>query len=626
MNGPFLRQEIEPLIASGDHKTAARLLTELWTQEKSFSSASFLISYYEQLRPELSLLSCRLAILRSFTVEPMVPLLRAAAFSAGIDLALHLSDFNAYAQEILDPQSALYAFSSDAVILALQTRDVAPDLWHDFSALTADQVQAAIARVTAEFRNWVRSLRNHSEAHLVIHNLEQPTIPNRGVLDGRSADGQNAAIQQINRQVQEIACGYPGVYVLDYNGLVARYGRAYWHDERKWLTVRLPIAAQNLNHLVNEWLRFLCPLTGKLAKALVVDLDNTLWGGVIGEDGMAGIHLGNEYPGAAFQELQRALLDLHHRGILLAICSKNNRDDAMEALQNHPGMLLKTAHFAAMRINWSDKAQNLREIAGELNIGVDSLAFLDDNSFEREEVTRQLPEVCVIDLPRDPMDFARAVRECPLFERLSLSAEDQQRGTYYQSQREREQLEQSASSREDFYRSLLQEAEIAPLTNSSLARIAQLTNKTNQFNLTTRRYTEQQISQMASSPGWHCFSIRLYDRFGDNGVVGVAITHQQGTTCEIDTLLLSCRVIGRTVESAFLAFLAAHARKLGADHLQGWFFPTKKNAPARDFYSHHGFQVLQQDGDRTFWGLDIAKNPVPCPEWVKLRIVNGVIG
>jgi len=626
MNGPFLRQEIEPLIASGDHKTAARLLTELWTQEKSFSSASFLISYYEQLRPELSLLSCRLAILRSFTVEPMVPLLRAAAFSAGIDLALHLSDFNAYAQEILDPQSPLYAFSSDAVILALQTRDVAPDLWHDFSALTADQVQAAITRVTAEFRNCVRAFRNHSEAHLVIHNLEQPTIPNRGVLDGRSADGQNAAIQQINRQVQEIASGYAGVYVLDYNGLVARYGRAYWHDERKWLTVRLPIAAQNLNHLVNEWLRFLCPLTGKLAKALVVDLDNTLWGGVIGEDGMAGIHLGNEYPGAAFQELQRALLDLHHRGILLAICSKNNRDDAMEALQNHPGMLLKTAHFAAMRINWSDKAQNLREIAGELNIGVDSLAFLDDNSFERHEVTRQLPEVCVIDLPRDPMGFARVVRDCPLFERLSLSAEDQRRGTYYQSQREREQLEQSASSREDFYRSLLQEAEIAPLTNSSLARIAQLTNKTNQFNLTTRRYTEQQISQMASCPGWHCFSIRLYDRFGDNGLVGVAITHQQGTICEIDTLLLSCRVIGRTVESAFLAFLATHARKVGADHLHGWFVPTKKNAPARDFYSHHGFQVLQQDGDRTLWGLDIVKNPVPCPEWVKLRIPNGVIG
>jgi FkbH-like protein len=623
VTAPSLRQEIDRLIASGQGETASRSLAALWGAEKSLSNASFLISRYEQLRPKLNLLPFRLAILRSFTVEPMAPLLRAGAFNAGIDLALRLSDFNAHAQEILDPHSALYSFSPDAVILALQTRDVAPDLWRDFSVLTADQVQAAIARVAAEFRNWVQIFRRQSHAHLVTHNLEQPTIPNRGLLDGQSVDGQTAAIQQINRLIQTVAAEQTGVYVLDYDGLVARHGRAQWHDERKWLTVRLPIAAQNLGRLVDEWLRFLHPLTGKVAKALVVDLDNTLWGGVIGEDGIAGIRLGNEHPGAAFQELQRALLDIHQRGILLAICSKNNREDAMEVLQNHAGMLLKPAHFAAMRINWNDKAQNLREIAKELKLGVDSLAFLDDNPVERQQLREQLPEVFVIDLPNDAMEFASVVRECPLFERLSLSTEDQQRGKYYRAQQEREQLEQTVSSPEDFYRSLLQEAEIAPLTKSTLARIAQLTNKTNQFNLTTRRYTEQQLSQLASSAGWHCFSLRLRDRFGDNGLVGVAITHREGATCQIDTFLLSCRVIGRTVETAFLSFLAEHAAKLGAKRLQGWFLPTKKNAPARDFYSDHGFEVLQQDGDRTLWGLDIAKNPIRCPEWVKLHLVNG---
>ncbi|PYX89681.1 MAG: hypothetical protein DMG68_04305, partial [Acidobacteria bacterium] len=192
-----------------------------------------------------------------------------------------------------------------------------------------------------------------------------------------------------------------------------------------------------------EWLRFLHPLIGKVAKAVVVDLDNTLWGGIIGEDGMTGIKLGNEYPGAAFRDLQRALLDLHQRGILLAICSKNNRDDAMEALQNHPGMLLRPDHFACMRINWTDKAQNLREIAKELNIGVDSLAFLDDNPIERQQVRSHLPEVHVIELPHDPMQFARVVRQSPVFERLKLSAEDQQRGVMYQAQRERKHLEQN---------------------------------------------------------------------------------------------------------------------------------------------------------------------------------------
>jgi FkbH-like protein len=295
----------------------------------------------------------------------------------------------------------------------------------------------------------------------------------------------------------------------------------------------------------------------------------------------------------------------------------------MEALQNHPGMLLKPAHFAAVRINWTDKAQNLREIAQELNIGVDALAFVDDNPIERQQVRSQLPEAHVVNLPADPMQFARAVRECPLFERLALSAEDRQRGAMYQEQREREQFEQNVASREDFYRSLQQEAEIAPVSKATLARIAQLTNKTNQFNLTTRRYTEQQISEMAALPDCGCFSIRVRDRFGDNGLVGVAITRRANDTCEIDTFLLSCRVIGRTVETAFLSFLAEHARQQGARRLQGWFFPTKKNAPAKEFYANHGFTVAQQVETGTLWSLDLSQQPLACPEWVKLNVVNG---
>ena len=623
MNTSELRQEIDRWIAADDVAGATRSLAELWAKDNSSPAASFLCSRYEQLRPTLNLLPYRLAILRSFTVEPMVPLLRAAAFSAGIDLTVRLSEFNAHAQEILDSASALYDFAPDVVILAVQTRDAAPDLWRDFPALTSEQIQAAIDRVTGEFRNWVHVFREHSQAHLIIHNFEQPIAVSQGVLDNQLQINQSSAIRQLNEGLRGLASQQPGVYILDYDGLVARHGRAHWHDERKWLMVRLPIAAHNLNHLAVEWLRFLHPLTGKVAKAVVVDLDNTLWGGVIGEDGIAGIQLGSEHPGGAYQDLQRALLDLHHRGILLAICSKNNADDAMEALQNHPGMLLKPEHFATMRINWGDKSQNLREIAAELNVGIESLAFVDDNPIERQQIRTQVPGVLVIELPHDPIEFARAIRECPRFERLSLLAEDRQRSEYYQKERERGRLEQTVSSREDFYRSLQQEVEIAPLDKSTLPRIAQLTNKTNQFNLTTHRYTEQQILELASSPDWNCFSLRVRDRFGDNGLVGVAITRKQEKTYEVDTLLMSCRVIGRTVETAFLSFLADHARKQGAQQLQGWFLPTKKNAPACDFYSSHGFQVLEQNGHGTLWGLNLEQSQVACPEWVRLHIVNG---
>ena len=424
-----------------------------------------------------------------------------------------------------------------------------------------------------------------------------PARRSSGVLDAQTEPSQSAAIRKINDAVRGLAAEYRGIYVLDYDALVARHGRARWSDDRKWLTARLPIAAENLIHMAREWLRFLVPLAGKTAKALVVDLDNTLWGGVIGEDGMTGIRCNAEYPGAAYQALQRAMLDLTQRGILLAVCSKNNPDDAMEALNHHPGMLVRPKHFAAMRINWQDKAQNLREIAAELNIGTDALAFMDDNPVEREQVRAALPEVFVIEMPSDPLGYAAALRDCPAFERLALSAEDQQRTAIYAEQQQRSQAEQNFQSKEDFYRFLEQEAEIDAVQPATLARIAQLTQKTNQFNLTTRRYTEQQIADLAADPQWQVMSIRVKDRFGDHGLVGVAITHDEGDACEIDTFLLSCRVIGRTVESALLSYLAEGASSRRRRRLSGWFLPTKKNVPARDFYQQHGFERLRKKAD-----------------------------
>lgn len=618
-----LRQEADELITSGAAKAAALRLAELWRSESTAAAAAFVNSRYEKLRDQLSLVVYRLAILRSFTVEPAIPLLKAAAFSHGIDLAVHLGDFNAYPQEILDEKSSLYQFQPNCVVLAVRTADVAPDLWQEFPRLSSEVAAEASRRVADSFRQWVRAFRERSAAELIVHSLEIPTRPGLGVLDGQTLQSQCEVIRQINREIQRITSENRGVYVLDYDGLVARHGRLRWHDERKWLIARMPIAADQIIHLSREWLRFLVPLTGKGAKALVVDLDNTLWGGVIGEDGMTGIKLGAEYPGAAYQSLQRALLDLTRRGILLAICSKNNLEDAQEALSNHPGMLLRPSHFAAMRVNWSDKAQNLREIAAELNIGVDALAFLDDNPFEREQVRNTLPEVTVIDLPADPLEYAAAVQDCPALQRLALSEEDQQRTELYAAQRDRSQAEQTFQSKEDFFRYLEQEAEVEPVAPASLTRVAQLTQKTNQFNLTTRRLTEQQVSDATTQPNCRVLSIRVRDRFGDHGLVGVAITRDEAGTCEIDNFLLSCRVIGRTVETALLSYLAHSAAERGCRHLAGWFLPTKKNAPARDFYSHHGFQLQKQNGQGSFWTFDLQQQTIATPDWIRMKIKQG---
>jgi FkbH-like protein len=548
-------------------------------------------------------------------------LLRAAAAVGGIDVSVHLGDFGAHAQEILDNGSGLYRFAPDVVVLAVQTRDVAPDLWNGFADLSPEAVTAAIGRVVADFRTWIAAFRARSRAHLIVHNLESPAFPRAGVLDAQAETGQSEAIRAINGELGRLARTQPGVYVLDYDALVARHGRLAWRDERKWLTMRMPIAAPCMIRLVEEWLRFVHPLTGRVCKALVTDLDNTVWGGVVGEDGLAGIALGPEYPGAAYQALQRAILDLYQRGIILAICSKNNAADAMEALEGHPGMLLRPRHFAAMRINWSDKVQNLREIAAELNIGVDALAFLDDNPAERERVRSGLPEVAVIDLPDDPMAYAHALQQSPLFQRLNLSEEDRERGRYYAEERLRAELQRGAASLEDFYRSLLMEAEISTLTPATLARVAQLTQKTNQFNLTTRRYTEQQIAALAADPAWRVYSVRLVDRFGDHGLVGVLIIRCQPAAWEIDTFLLSCRVIGRTLETAVLATLAEQARFEGAARLVGWYVPTRKNAQVKDLYRAHGFAcALEQDGSAR-WELDLGRAEIAPPPWIKRTLL-----
>ena len=346
-NPPDLRAEVDRLIGEGAFDLASRRLADLWRCDPASGTASFVTSRLDALRGELrekareilGYTKFKLAILRSFTVEPIVPLLRAEAFAYGIDLEVHIGDFNTYVQDMLDGQSALYRFAPNAVLLAVRTDQAAPELWRDFADLTPEAAQQAAERVVRAYEQWIGAFRKYSQASLIIHSLERPSSPSVGVLDSQSETGQSGLIRQINRELRRIATGFHGVYTLDYGALVARHGSENWHDERKWLMARLPIAAGHLLDMAREWIRFIVPLSGRTAKVLVVDLDNTLWGGVIGEDGMTGIQVGPEYPGASYQAVHRALLDLSRKGILLAVCSKNNFDDAMEAIEKHRGLI-----------------------------------------------------------------------------------------------------------------------------------------------------------------------------------------------------------------------------------------------------------------------------------------------
>jgi len=596
---------------------AARRLEELWRTQPGLASAAFVNSRFARLRGMVPLVRYRLAIQRSFTVEPLADMLRAACYVAGIELEIHIGQFNAYVQEILDPDGQLYRFRPDTVILAVQTRDIAPKLWTNFGELSGSQAADLASGVIEDFRTWIRAFQMRSDAHLVLHNLEEPPELSYGIADNLSPLSQASYVRRINTDLRSIAGEFRGVYLLDYDALVARHGRLHWHDERKWIAAKLPMAAPQLIHLTDEWMRFLHPLSGRISKVLVVDLDDTIWGGVLGEVGIQGIRVGAEDSGAPYAAVQRAMLDLRARGVLLCLCSKNNAEEALAAIENHPGMLLRTHHFSALRINWGDKARNLREMAAELNVGTDALAFLDDNVIEREQMRMQLPEVHVIELPGNPASYADALRASPVFERLFLSQEDRERPAHYQSERERSHLLGDSPTREDFLRSLKQRVRILPIEDATLGRAVQLTQKTNQFNLTTRRYTAQQLAELMNRAEWQVLALQVRDRFGDSGFVGLAIVCHDGGISELDTFLLSCRVIGRTIETALLARVAEEAFGRGSERLRGWFFPTKSNQPACGFFASHGFSMVSQDDRGSLWSIDLAAKPIAWPEWIQ---------
>jgi FkbH-like protein len=558
----------------------------------------------------------KVGLLGSFTNDPLVPFVVAYGAGSGVLVRAQASGGDSWTQDVLDRASALRQFSPDVIVVALEIEDLADRLVHDYLGLgpgaVADQVQHVVARVS----DLVMQIRQWSSAKILLHTVPAPAEPTLGFLDGTHTRGQTAAFAEVNRGIRDRLAATRDVYFVDVDRLIRRVGAAAWHDRRMWMLARIPYTTAAMQALADEYTRHLRAFTGRVRKVLVVDLDDTLWGGIVGEDGPDGIQLGVGYRGRAFVNLQRALRDLARRGVLLAINSKNNPEDAFEVLDQHPSMVLRRDDFAAIRVNWQDKATNLVELAGELGLGLDSFVFVDDNAVECDRIRQALPEVLTIQLSGDPANYAQTIRSLGVFDSLSFGEEDQGRTAMYRSEAQRRELQETVASLDDFYRSLEMRLEVAAVSAATLPRAAELTQRTNQFNLMTRRFTADELRDYLAQPQHEGFVFRLRDRFGDHGIIGLALLEGDGDALVVGNLLMSCRVLKRTVEDSILAFIFERAAAAGARTVDGLFKPTRKNVLAAGLYDSHGFQRIDDAANGAARYRRAAADPVPASPWI----------
>lgn len=546
----------------------------------------------------------RIALLGSSTLSLLTPVLKTLCFRDGLAAECYEGLFGAYRQEVLDPDSGLYAFNPDVTFILPTWRDLSlPSLGHAGSN--------TVESVVGQYVNLWQTLVERCRSHVVQHTFDLPPHESAGLLTSRDAAGRRNLIRRINLRLFEAAL--PFVSVVDTEYVMAAVGHGAWNDSALWYRARQHPSALALPSLVEEQMAHVRAVTGLTRKVVVCDLDNTLWGGVIGEDGLAGIRIGGSSPeGEAHLELQRYLKELRSRGVLLAVSSKNNPDDARRPFLEHPDMLLRLDDFAAFEANWDDKVTNLRRVASKLSLGSDSFVFLDDNPLERGWVRSQMPEVAVVELGASAAHYVRDLDAGRYFDVLAVSHDDRQRAEMYRTEQQREELRAQAGSLEQFLGGLGMQATTSPVDEHNLQRVTQLVNKTNQFNLTTRRYTEAQVAAIAATPNAWSGVFELSDRFGQHGIVGVMFCLPDATGAwQIDTWLMSCRVLGRTLERFMLDQAIEAARAAGVARLIGSYRPTAKNGLVADLLERFGF-VLREDGpEERRYELDTALAQAP---------------
>ena len=562
-------------------------------------SKKFTVLRQEQDSPALTPLT--LGVASNATTSLNSPPIIATALRYGVALNIVEAEFNQLAQEAFSSESSFTNHSLNALLVAIDYRGLPVAPCPGDIVLAKESVESCVSYLSSV----VVALREKTGAHIILQNIALPPDEIAGSYEARLPGTLSWLIANINAQLDTLIGNE--VCILDVAGLASKVGTEKWNDPKLWNIAKLSFSQIYVPIYAEYICRILGSMIGKSRRCLILDLDNTLWGGVIGDDGLDGILIGNGDPtGEAHLNLQKTVLELRSRGIVLAISSKNEDSIARQPFRKHPDMLIREEHIAVFQANWTDKASNIKAIAETLSLGLESIVFLDDNPAERMQVRFELPDVCVPELPADPALYARTLIAAGYFETCVFSDEDLQRASFYQENAARTQMLKKSSNMDAYLASLKMKISINKFDDNGRARIAQLITKSNQFNLTTRRYSESEIKEMEVDPSFFTRQIRLVDTLGDNGMISVVICKRHSDLWEIDTWLMSCRVLGRGVEVAVLQDIVTQAKEAGVGRLLGFYIPSNRNVIVKDHYLKLGFTKVAGVSSIETWELELA--------------------
>lgn len=564
----------------------------------------------ELLEKNVNFIEKRIAVLGGSTTNEIVDQLELFLLNYGIKPTFYQSEYAQYWQDAMFGNEELDSFKPDIVYIHTNWRNITE---FPTTGNSKEDVDVMLQNVYNHFAVMWDKLAERFQCPIIQDNFDRPAWRLLGNSDVSDYRGRTNFISRLNQMLYQYAQEHKAFFVNDVDFLAANYGLDGWSDPLYWHMYKYSLCLDAIPSLAKSVADIVKSIYGKNKKVLVCDLDNTLWGGVVGDDGVEGIQIGPEVPtGQIYSEFQQYIKELKSIGILLAVNSKNDEVNAIAGL-NHPDGPLKPDDFVSIKANWNNKDQNMKSIAAELNLGIDSFVFIDDNPTERE-IVRQGEFGMAIPVMDKVERYLKTVDQNGFFEVTSLSEDDLSRVEMYKANAKRVQLQESQGSYEDFLKSLNMKATIREFEPIYIQRIAQLTNKSNQFNLTTLRCSESDITQMQNSDDFICLYGKLEDKFGDNGVVSVVTGEIEDKLLHMRLWLMSCRVLKRGMEDAMLDTLVLDAKDKGIERIIGYYYPTPKNAMVKDFYQRMGFSLInEEENGNTTWELEInsyePKNP-----------------